>query len=177
MPYPVKPDLPLITRHNQLPSGCRLLAEIPDNTTDRRLYFVANNGHLSILDMVDRQFDDGDSYYRCAQHDFPLEFLIWFPIALEEFQKSPVEGGLHAGAMCTPDMEVGGEMLSIIRALGSDQGRGGYGVDNYSRCMRGMDIETTFSPHSVSWASRFLYEGGLLNLIIELGEKLKTDQL
>lgn len=177
MPYPVKPDLPLITRHNQLPSGCRLLAEIPDNTTDRRLFFVANNGYLSILDMVDRQFDDGDHYYRCAQDDFPLEFLIWFPIALEEFQKPPAEGGLHAGGMATPDMDVGGEMLSIIRALGSDQGRGGYGVDNYSRCMRGRDIETTFSPHSVSWASRFLYEGGLLKLIIGLGERLKTGQL
>lgn len=107
-PYPVKPDLPLITRHNQLPNGCSLLAHIPDNTTDRRLYFVNNNGHLSVLDMVDRHFDDGDHYYRCAQDDFPLELLIWFPIALEEFQKPPAEGGLHAGGMTTPDMDVGG---------------------------------------------------------------------
>jgi hypothetical protein len=176
-PYPVKPDVPLITRHNQLPNGCSLLAHIPDNTTDRRLYFVNNNGHLSVLDMVDRHFDDGDHYYRCAQDDFPLEFLIWFPIALEEFQKPPVEGGLHPGGMTTPDMYVGGEMLCLQRALGSDQGRGGYGVRNRSRCKKGYDPETDFEPHDVSWASRFLYEGGLLKLITELGGRLKTGQL
>ncbi|HTF95542.1 MAG TPA: hypothetical protein VL995_05395 [Cellvibrio sp.] len=176
-PYPVKPDLPSITRHDQLPTGCKQLASISDNTSDRHLYFVNNHGFLSILDMVDRQRKDGSWLYHCAQDDFPLELLIWLPIALEEFQKPPAEGGLHAGGIATPDMNVGGEMLSLVRALGSDQGRGGYGVDNYSRCVRDKNIETSFTPHSVSWASRFLYEGGLLNLIIELGEKLKVGKL
>lgn len=175
--YPVKPDLPLITRHDQFPSGCKQLANISDNTCDRHLYFVNNHGFLSILDMVDRQRKDGSWLYNCAQDDFPLEFLIWFPIALEEFQKAPAEGGLHAGGMTTPDMNVGDEMLCLQRALGVDQARGGYAVMNRSRCVRGKSIETSFTPHEVIWASRFLYEGGLLALINELGERLKKGQL
>ena len=178
-PYPVKPDLPLISRHDQLPAGAVELAKITESTQGGLFYFVNNNGFLSILNVTEpgRTLANGRPYYRCSQDDFPLEFLTWFPIALEEFQKPPVEGGLPAGGMATPDTDVGGEMLSIIRALGSDQGRGGYGVDNYSRCVRGRDIETSFAPHSVSWASRFLYEGGLLSLIKELGEKLRAGQL
>lgn len=178
-PYPLKPDLPLITQHNQLPPGAVQLAEITESTQGGLIYFIKNNGFLSILDVTEpnRKLANGQPYYRCSQDDFPLEFLIWFPIALEEFQKPPAEGGLHAGGMTTPDMDVGGEMLCLQRALGSDQGRGGYGVRNRSRCKRGYDPETDFEPHDVSWASRFLYEGGLLNLIIELGEKLKTGRL
>ncbi len=176
-PYPVEIDLPLIEKHDQLAAGCTHLTNIRDNTADRHLYFVRNNGHLSILDVVDRPLPDGGRYQRCAQDDFPLEFLIWFPIALEEFIKPPAEGGLHAGGMSTPDMEVGGEMLSLIRALGSDQGRGGYGVDNYSRCKRGYDPETEFEPHSVSWASRLLYDGGLLDLIKDLGKRYQAGRL
>jgi len=175
--YSVKTDLPLIAQHDQLPAGCSHLADIRDSTADRHLYFVRNNGYLSILDVVDRQRKDGSHLYNCGQDDFPLEFLIWFPIALEEFQKPPATGGLHAGAMTTPDMEVGGEMLCVQRAIGVDQDRGGYAVVNRSRCVRGKDIEKSFTPHEVIWASRFLYEGGLLKLIIELGEKLKAGQL
>ena len=176
-PYDVKPPLPKITRHDQLPTGCEQLAYLQDNTCSAHWYFVKNNGYLSILDVADRQRADGSHYYRCGHDDFPLEFLFWFPAALVEFQKPPGEGGLRAGAMTTPDVEVGGEMLCIQRALGVDQDRGGYAVMNRSRCEKNKDIEINFTPHEVIWASRFLYEGGLLKLITDLGEKYKNGQL
>lgn len=77
---------------------------------------------MSILSVTEpcRTLANGQPYYRCSQDDFPLEFLSWFPAALIEFQKPPVEGGLRAGAMTTPGIEVGGEMLCIQRALGVD---------------------------------------------------------
>ncbi|PUA26880.1 MAG: hypothetical protein B0W54_20875 [Cellvibrio sp. 79] len=176
-PYEVKSPLPEIIRHDQLPTGCEQLAYLQDNTCSTHWYFVKNNGYLSILDVADRQRDDGSYYYRCGHDDFPLEFLAWFPAALIEFQKPPAEGGLRAGAMTTPDIEVGGEMLCIQRALGVDQDRGGYIVENNSRCVKGYNPDSFFKPHNVCWASRFLYEGSLLKLIIDLGEKYKNGQL
>jgi hypothetical protein len=178
-PCSLKPALPLIARHDQLPVGAAEVAKITEFTEGGLFYFVKNSGFLSILSVTEpgRTLANGQPYYRCSQKDFPLEFLIWFPEALAEFQKSPAEGGLRAGAMTTPDIDVGGEMLCLQRALGVDRDRGGYIVENNSRCQRGYDPETEFEPHNVCWASRFLYEGGLLALIKELGEKLKNGQL
>lgn len=176
-PYPIKSALPEIFRHDNLPAGCKQLAYIQDNTSSTHWYFVNNNGYLSILDVADRRLNDGSHYYRCGHDDFPLEFLSWFPEALLEFQKTPAEGGLHAGAMTTPDIDVGGEMLCVQRALGVDQDRGGYIVRNRSRCKKDHDPLTEFEPHNVCWASRFLYEGGLLHLIRDLGEKFQQGKL
>lgn len=171
-PYSLKVALPEITRHDFLPAGCTVLADLKDNTCSTHWYFVKNNGFLSILDVANRTLADGSNYYRCSNDDFPLEFLTWFPDALIEFQKTPAEGGLYAGAMTTPDIEVGGEMLCVQRALGVDQDRGGYAVMNRSRCVKNKNIEISFTPHEVIWASRFLYDGGLLDLIKYLGQKL-----
>jgi hypothetical protein len=178
-PYTLKPALPQITRHDKLPAGATEIAEITEFTEGGLFYFVKNNGFLSILSVTEpgRTLANGQLYYRCSQNDFPLEFLSWFPQVLAEFQKPPAEGGLRAGAMTTPDIEVGGEMLCLQRALGVDRDRGGYIVRNRSRCEKDYDPETEFEPHNVCWASRFLYEGGLLALITELGEKLKNGQL
>lgn len=173
-PYPVKPDLPEISNHDQLPTGAVEIAKITEPTEGGLYYFIENNGALSILGVTEpgRTLANGQPYYRCSQKDFPLEFLWWFPAALAEFQKPPAEGGLHPGAMTTPDIEIGGEMLCIQRALGVDQNRGGYAVVNRSRCEKDKDVETRFTPHEVIWASRFLYEGGLLDLIKNLGERI-----
>lgn len=176
-PYTIKSDLPDIKRHDQLPPGCKQLAYIKDTTNSTHWYFVSNNGYLSILDVADRARDDGTHYYRCSHDDFPLDFLTWFPGALSDFKKPPAEGGLHAGAMTSTDIDVGGEMLCIQLALGVDQDRGGYIVENNSRCQKNHDPKSFFKPHRVCWASRFLYDGGLLNLITGLGEKLKQGNL
>ncbi len=176
-PYPLKPSAVVIQKHDQLPAGAIEIARITEFTEGGLFYFVKNNGVLSILNVTEpgRRLANGQPYYRCSQDDFPLEFLSWFPAALVEFQKPPAEGGLRAGAMTTADIEVGGEMLCIQRALGVDQNRGGYVVMNRSRCKtdRDRDPETEFEPHRICWASRFLYDGGLLKLIEDLGEKLK----
>lgn len=176
-PYSIKVALPEITRHDQLPSGCKELAYIKDNTCNKTWYFIYNNGFLSIADVTDRALSNGNHLYNCGHDDFPLEFITWFPEALVEFQKPPSEGGLHAGAMTTPDIDVSGEMLCLQRALGVDQDRGGYIVRNRSRCKKGYDPEIDFEPHEVCWASRFLYDGGLLDLIKDLGQKLTEGKL
>lgn len=176
-PYSLQVALPEITQHDFLPAGCTELAYLKDNTCSTHWYFVKNNGFLSILDVASRTLSDGSKFYRCSNDDFPLEFLTWFPNMLVEFQKTPSDGGLHAGAMTTPDMDVGGEMLCLQRALGVDQDRGGYIVRNRSRCKKGYDPEIDFEPHEVCWASRFLYDGRLLDLIKELGQKLVEGKL
>lgn len=176
-PYKLKDSLPEIVRHDELPTGCIELAKIKDTTNPTMWFFVQNQSFLSILNMQSRLRNNSIPYYHCFQQDFPLEFLSWFPSALVEFQKPPVEGGLHVGAMTTPDIEVGGEMLCVQRASGIDREMGGYAVMNRSRCQKGRDPETSFTPHEVIWASRFLYDGGLLNLIKNLGEKFERGEL
>jgi hypothetical protein len=180
-PYPLKSSAVTIKKHDQLPAGCIELAKIADNTYEENWHFVKNNQLLSILNtsLPNRFLANGQPYYHCGQQDFPMDFLTWFPAALIEFQKPPAEGGLRAGAMTTADIEVSGEMLCIQRTLGTDQGLGGYAVVNRSRCKtdRDRDPETEFEPHEVTWASRFLYDGGLLDLIKELGEKFERGEI
>ena len=106
-----------------------------------------------------------------------MEFLTWFSKSLTEFQKSPIEGGLPAGAMTSADEDVGGEMLCIQRAVGAGGGHGGYTVRNRSRCKKGYDINTEFEPDDISWSDNFLFEGGLLDLIKDLGEKFEQRKL
>jgi hypothetical protein len=176
--YFVKPNLPLITRHDQLPSGAIELARIQDNTQERVLWiFVKNNTGLSILYVAQWTKKNGQQEYLCSQDDFPMEFLTWFHDALTDFQKPPAEGGLRAGAMTSADQDVGGEMLSIVSAIGEDRGYGGYTVNNWSRCQRRYDHSTEFTPHEVSWAQRFLQEGGLLDLIKSLADQYKKGTL
>ncbi len=177
--YPIKTNLPKITQHEHLPKGAVELARIPDTLNSKYdvWLFVKNNGGLSLLNVASRTLKDGTPFYCCAQSDFPMEFLPWFSNALTEFQKPPSEGGLHAGAMTSADEDVGGEMLCIQRAMGAGRGRGGYAVLNRSRCEEGYDLQTEFTPHRISWADSFLYEGGLLDLIIELAEKYRNGTL
>ena len=177
-PYLLNTELPLITHHENLPAGAKELARIIDPTTSGDLWVIVkqNENKLSLVKTYILNLDTGPKY-SCHQQDFPLEFLSWFPQALIEFQKPPSEGGLHAGAMTTPDINVAGEMLCLQRALGVDQDRGGYAVLNRSRCRKNRDPETSFTPHEVCWASRFLYEGGLLDLIKDLGQKLVDGKL
>ncbi len=108
--YPVKANLPEITQHEHLPEGAVELARLLDTLNDDTWLFVKNNGGLSLLNTTSRTLKDGRPYYRCAQSDFPMEFLPWFSNALTEFQKPPSEGGLHAGAMTSADKDVGGEV-------------------------------------------------------------------
>ncbi len=68
-------------------------------------------------------------------------------------------------------------MLCIQRAMSITRGQGGYCVLNRSRCKEGYDLQTEFTPHEVAWADNFLYEGGLLDLIIELAEKYQRGKI
>lgn len=133
-PYEVKQNLPEISQHDQLPDAAVALAKIAGFIEGGLCYFIKNNGFLCILNVTEpgRMLVNGQPYYRCSQDDFPLEFLNWFPPTLADFEKSPAEGGLRAGTMTRLDMDAGGEMLCIQRALGVDQGRVGYAVMNRS---------------------------------------------
>jgi hypothetical protein len=151
--YPLKNPLTRIDRHDQLPAGSIKLLELKDDSDGRdKLHtLVKNQGHLSIL--ISYHGGPVDQYY-CKQYDFPLKTLSWFPRALEEFRKPPAEGGLHAGAMISKDVDVDGEML----AVGSSTD--GYYIINRSRNQQ--DPVTDYDPAEVSLSWHFLYELGLL---------------
>lgn len=177
--YPVKDNFPTIDRHDQLPQGAVELARLKDslNSDYDTVVFVKNQGFLSIVFFSDRKLKDGSPFYVCSQNDFPMEFLSWFVKALIDFQKPPIDGGLPAGAMTSSDEDVGGEMLCIQRAMAVNRDGGGYAVLNRSRCERGKNIETEFEPHEVIWGDNFLYEGGLLDLIKDLGKKFEKGKI
>ncbi len=166
--YPLLKPLAQIKRHDQLPKTATLLAELNDPGTGRDKFhtLVKNEDNLSVL----RSYHAGpkDQYY-CDQYDFPLKVLSWFPWALEEFQKPPAEGGLHAGAMTTKDMDVDGEMLCIQSATQ------GYYLMNRSR--NEHDRESGYSPMEFSMSYDFLYQLGFLDLWKTLGEKYEQGKI
>lgn len=161
--YPVKQALSKITRHDQLPSDAIELGRLLDTTEAQDLYlFVKRNQHLSILIAYENK---KTLQYYCDQFDFPLKVLSWFPRALEEFRKPPTEGGLHAGAMTSPDEDVDGEMLCVQAATQ------GYYLVNWSR-QSPLARSKAYKPTEISLSYHFLYDLGLLDFWKKLGNKL-----
>lgn len=110
--------------------------------------------------------------YSCDQYDFPLKVLSWFPKALDEFQRPPADGGLHAGAMISQDQNVDGEML----AVGSTAR--GYNITNWSRDAQGIKASPDFY-RSVTFGMSYgmLNDRGLLRFWKELGDKYEAGEL
>lgn len=169
--FPSKTPLAVISDHSKLPQNAKLIDSqvLHEPLRDKLLSFVARgNTHLSILISTTYKLPDGSSKYSCLQHDFPLEVLVWFPKALEEFRKPPAQGGLHAGAMISDYADVGGEMLTVGRTTE------GYALTNWSRCKHG---NKTFAPVELALDSSFLFEQGFLQLWQRLGERLAQGDL
>lgn len=166
--YPLENPLSQIHQHNHLPIGTVLLGSCLDSTNGNEdLYTLAKHeDHLSVL--VSYHSGPHDQYY-CKQYDFPLKALSWFPWALEEFRKPPAEGGLHAGAMISKDMEVDGEML----AVGSTSN--GYFIVNWSRNQQ--EPVSDYDPAEISLSWEFLYKLGFLDLWKSLGEKYRRGEV
>ena len=119
---------------------------------------------------------DAPAEYICPQYDFPLEALAWFPKALIGFREGKGGGDIMSSA----DHNVGGEMLAVITLMGIDDGRGGYSIENKSRCHRNVaeeNINIYFRPHEVSWPTRFLYEGGLMDLLKDLAKRYEDGKI
>ena len=166
--YPLKTPLVHIHRHDQIPSFAKELGRRPDRSTGREKLYVLVQQHQYLTALVAYRAGPQDQYY-CDQYDFPLRVLVWFPWALEEFRKSPSEGGLHAGAMTSADMDVDGEMLCVQNT--SD----GYALVNRSR--NKQDPISDYDPVDISLSWDFLYKDGFLDLWKSLGEKYERGQL
>jgi len=166
--YPLETPLSRIQRHDQLPIGTIELGHFVDSThgKDQLYTLTKHENHLSVL--ISYHTGPHDQYY-CDQLDFPLKTLSWFPWALEEFRKPPAEGGLHAGAMISKDMDVDGEML----AVGSTTD--GYFLINWSRNQQ--DPVSDYDPAEISLSWDFLYTLGFLDLWKSLGEKYERGEI
>lgn len=176
--YPLKPQLRNIARHDDLPEGAVELASVVDKLNfGENIYFIRQGNHLSILEVKEKQLKDGSTRYRCTQNDFPLGVLSWFGKELSEFRKSPAQGGMHAGAMSSADEVVEGEMLCLQRAMDAGNGQQGYILLNRSRKSRLVAVEGHFEPQRVVFADNLLTQGGLLDLIKDLGDKYQRGAL
>ncbi|PIE40792.1 MAG: hypothetical protein CSA49_06565 [Gammaproteobacteria bacterium] len=165
--YPLLKPLEKITRHDQLPDGAVVIAELREGPTDYDpcYLFVKRGNQLSILLTYIMRLKTGE-LYTCDQYDFPLKALSWFPRALEDFRKPPAEGGLHAGALISKDQDVDGEML----AVGSTTQ--GYNITNWSRDADGVDADPDYyDPTEFDLDYDLLYDHGLLELWTSLGEQ------
>ena len=165
--FPSLTPLPVIVDHRQIPVGSYLLGSM---SFDGKLYSLVyrEDSHLSVLTSETYTIKDGTSHYYCTQHDFPLRVLTWFPAALEGFQKTPAQGGLHAGAMLTDYKDIDGEMLTVGRTTE------GYSLTNWSRCRHG---NKTFAPIDLALDNELLYQHGFLQLWQSLGERYKQGSL
>lgn len=176
--YPLKDQLLKIEHHDNLPQGTVEIARIVDNLNyQETVTFVRQSNHLSILKAKNKKLKNGNNRYRCAQTDFPLGVLTWFSDSLENFRKPPAQGGLHAGAMTSADEDVEGEMLCIQRAMDAGNKQQGYIIVNRSRKSRLVHTEGHFMPQEIVFAENFLYQGGLLDLIKDLGERYRLGEI
>lgn len=167
--YPILDPLPTIQQHDQLPSNAIEIGRCIDTTEAEDLYvLVKHQKHLIIL--VAYRNVKTQKYF-CKQYDFPLKTLSWFPKALEEFRKPPAEGGLHAGAMISKDVDIDGEML----AVGSYTD--GYYIVNRSRNGLGCDPNANYDPVKVYLNYEFLYRLGFLDLWKTLGDKYARGEI
>ena len=169
--YPLKDNIRKTDHHERFPPGAVELARLQDTVSEQKLLwvFVKNEGMLSILIPDTLKLPGAPLEYECPQYDFPLEALAWFPQALAGFR----EGKGGGGTMSSADHNVGGEILAAITLMGCDEPWGGYSIENRSRRDRDVaeeDINTYYEPHKVSWLTRFLYEGGLMDLLKDLAK-------
>jgi hypothetical protein len=79
--------------------------------------------------------------------------------------------------MTSQDQDVGGEMMCIQRAMDAGNNQQGYIAVNRSRENRFMKSLGSYRPQEKCFAENFLYEGGLLDLIKNLGEKFERGDL
>jgi hypothetical protein len=166
--YPLKPALPKITRHDQLPPDAIEIGRLIDRTEAQDInVLVKRDQYLSILIAYENL---KTHRYYCDQFDFPLKVLSWFPKALEKFRKPPAEGGLHAGAMTSADEDVDGEMLCVQAASR------GYYLVNRSR-QSPLASGNSYMPTEISLSYHFLYDLGFLELWKKLGEKYEQGVL
>lgn len=172
--YPQKALLPKIASHEQLPSDATEIARIYDRFGANSLLMFVKACPTLILLTVSIPGITRSGMHGISQFEVPMGFLPWFADALNEFRKPPVEGGLHAGAMTSVDQEVEGEMLCIQRSVGGISGEPGYVVVNRSRPSRHF---RGYHASHFTFPDNFLFDGGLLKLIAELGEKYKKGLL
>lgn len=167
--YPLEKALEKIEQHDLLPTGVVNLGEVFYPKGHGKLYsLVERDSHLSVIVSYTMKRVKGDKYV-CNQFDFPLSVLSWFPKALHEFRKPPVEGGLHAGAMTTQDVDVDGEMLCIQSTTS------GYSLINRSR--NENEEEEWYEPIEIFLDYDLLYDHGLLALWESLGQKYERGEL
>jgi hypothetical protein len=164
--YPLAPPLPIISDPASLPDGVVKLGELTDTLNyHQRFAFYQNNGFVSIVEIDQRTLPDGKERLAYFQTDFPDEFLTWFPKTLTAFRLPP--GQSPYTGMMIPNESVGGEMLSLSRAMAAGgDGRPGYSVYNFSRADHdGIGLM------EITWIENFLFQGGLLDFIQSLGEE------
>lgn len=166
--------LPEIDNHFKIPQVYKEIARIRDTSNYGDMCLFLKYNQYLVIALVDDEIEFGDPRYGVDQFEAPLELLTWFPKALDEFIKPSSKGGLHPGAMTSQDEDVGGEMLCVQRAMDAGNNQGGYTIVNRSRPSR---LYHGYNPSRMTFPENFLYQGGLLDLIKDLGEKYQRNQL
>ena len=176
--YPQKELLIEIKNDLIYPSNWVELSRIVDSLNYQNTLFFHKCDEFVIITSIRSEIMAGDrSFKRIGQFEAPLEFLRWFSKALEDYITTSSQGGLHPGAMTSQDQDVGGEMMCIQRAMDAGNNQQGYTVVNRSREDRFTKSLNAYAPQKIIFAENFLYEGGLLNLIKDLGEKFERGKL
>jgi len=171
--------LPEISHHAKLPQGANEIARLQMHNPKKLYVFIKYNGKLIIHSSREAMID-GVTEYISGQIGLPMGFLSWFPQALDDFLTPPDEGGLRAGAMSSNEELVEGERLAIVRNMGDrawpEKGPPpGYAVMNYSR--PDDSYAAPNHPSTIDFSERFLFEGGLLSLIRQLGAQYSSGTL
>lgn len=161
--YPFSQPLPKISDPASLPFGVMELGQITDTLNHNQRYvFYKNNGFLSIVEIDERTLPNGREILAFYQTDFPNAFFTWLPRTLADFRQPPNKSPYSR--MMPPEECIDGEMLTISRDISAGgPGRPGYSIYNLSRAHHdGQGLM------KLTWMENFLYQGGLLNYIVDI---------
>jgi hypothetical protein len=170
------PPLIEITDPDNPPKGIRLLARIEDKLNYKGDFFsfYQQSNYLSIVNHWIVTPKNQPAYLATQQFDAPLAVLPWFVDKLDFFLKPSTQGGLPANKIATDKELVGGERLTLTRAMDAGNARreGGYSIYNLNRANYSNSVH-----QGVTFSDSYLFHGGLLDLFKDLATKYKNGTL
>ena len=157
----------------------RIVGKVIDHEATYRdeIYYIAIDSTHAII--ANHSFyvhpQTKESRWLTYQLEFPKTGLRWIVDTLTiKFVKPPEEGGLPGGVFHYEEV-IGGEELSIGRAMGlgtRDNRQSGYTLTTVSR-----KEEIGTSSKKLNFTDAFLFEHGFLKLIEDTAERVERGEL
>ncbi len=152
----------------------RVVASIQDDRKPHKIYyFLIDQDYMLIASanyFTDRETNESEWLH--YQIEFPKQGLVWFLDSMQHrFFKTEAEGGLPKGVFHDKTV-INGEGIKLSRDFNADGNRGG----GYSFIT--LDRKESYgSAKEYSFTDQFLFNGGLIEILQDIADKIQRGEL